>query len=130
MKILLWIFTAFLSGLLIGFVVFGIQILPKTVWTWSLGKPLEMQGEISAPILVWNHDNDDVYYVTEYKTPTDTTWIFTKYYKFHYTDMPIKHQPGIWEYNTATIELKTTDFDYQSMPPYFPLPAGYIGFPK
>jgi hypothetical protein len=125
-KTWLWFPVGILVGMLAGFMLFGLQVLPKTEWTWSFDKPLELQGGLQAPVMLIDHNSDKVYYVTEYKTPTDATWELTKYYEFIYPEKNLQ-LPGLWYYKTTPIELNISDFDYQSMPPYYPLPCGYIG---
>jgi hypothetical protein len=62
--------------------LFGLHILPETVWTWSFpsGKPIEMQGNLLAPTIIRTPD-DAYYYVIEYTTGKDV-WYLENYREY------------------------------------------------
>ncbi len=68
-------------GVLTGFVLWGMQILPDTTWTWTFGEPIEMEGELGSPVLI-QFTNGEMYYVLKYEAESDDTWYLLDYYKW------------------------------------------------
>jgi hypothetical protein len=79
MKVILWICSGIIMGLFVGFVLFGMQILPKTVWTWDFPypKPIPLEGTNAAPILVRVPSGD--YFIVYKYTEYDDYWELLDY---------------------------------------------------
>lgn len=105
----------YLLGLLVGFfssfVLFGLHVLPETTWTWSYPweKPIEMQGQIIAPMLV-RIPNGDIFIVYKYESHNDY-WQLLDYTV--YTN-------GVWgkPHNTYSFPLPITNNTEVLMLPY------------
>jgi len=67
-------------GLLYGFLLFGLEVLPKTVWRWSFGDPIELSGNIAAPMLI-RLPSGVYYYVLDYERCKDVWYLYD--YRVH-----------------------------------------------
>lgn len=64
-------------GLLAGFLLFGLEVLPKTLWRWSFGEPIEMSGGLAAPMII-RLPSGTYFYVLDYEKG-DKEWYLWDY---------------------------------------------------
>jgi len=111
-------------GLLFGFLLFGLEVLPKTVWRWSFGEPIEMSGNIAAPLLV-RLPSGVYYYITDYESVNDGKLWYLHMYR-------VREVGGFWSESThvpLTLGMSSS-YEVLMLPPdgYSSLwgPKGYI----
>ena len=70
-----WI-VGLLMGVLVCWLALGLQIIPTTIWHWSFfGEPIELEGQIAAPILI-RMPSGSYYYIYEYEKHGDIWYLY------------------------------------------------------